>query len=113
MQDTIVKAQQIQGQLVTKPSSGAAATIANGNMIGTRVGKARVTAAGAVTGVIMEAGLEDGQICVVVHEGAAANTITMAAAGTSNVANGVTTVIAGLTQRIFVWNAADARWYTN
>jgi hypothetical protein len=58
----------------------------------------------------MQPGTIDGQIIIVENSAAAANTITMAAAATSNVANGVTTVITGLQLAVFVWNATTARW---
>ncbi len=77
------------------------------------VGVARVTPAAAVTGVILAAGTRNGQTVRVLNNGLAASTITFAAAATSNVANGVTTVIAGLTQREFVWDAVAARWFAD
>src|SRR5690349_18485658 len=82
------------------------ATIPTGGLYSTRV-----TAAAAVTGVILQPGTYPGQEVTVVHEGAAANTITMAAAGTSNVADGVGTVIAGLTAKTFVWDSSTKLWY--
>lgn len=71
----------------------------------------RLTAtAGAATGVIMTAGTSDGQmLCLFnVH---ATNAITFAAAGTSNIADGVSTVIAALTGVTLVWDATSSRWY--
>ena len=45
------------------------------------------------------------------NEAMAANTITMAMAGTSHVADGVTCVIAGLQQKTFKRDATTALWY--
>jgi hypothetical protein len=62
-------------------------------------------------GVIMQAGTRAGQKCTVINQSAAINTITMAVAATSNVANGVGTVIAGLTAKSFTWNSITSLWY--
>ena len=92
--------------------SGALATIANsGTIPSSGLYSSRVTAAAAVTGVIMQPGTYPGQELCVIHEGAAANTITFAAAGTSNVADGVGSVIAGLTAKCFVWDSQTRLWY--
>jgi hypothetical protein len=66
----------------------------------------RVTASAAVTGVILGAGYQCGRTVTVIHEGAGANTITYADSGTSNVADGASDVISGMTSRTFVWDAA-------
>lgn len=97
---------------VAGKQSAAAATIANAGTIATaNLGVSRVTDAGAVTGVIMQAGTVAGQQCLVVCEQAAANTITMAAAGTSNVAAGVTCILSGLAAHLFVWDSGTSLWY--
>jgi hypothetical protein len=93
----------------TNTVSGGA--IAASGTIPTASQTVRVTAAGAVAGVIMTAGTRDGQICTIIHESVAANTITMAAAATSNVADGTGNVIAGLTAASFRWNSNTSRWY--
>lgn len=72
---------------------------------------ARSAPGGAITGVILQPGTSPGQRVTVVNESAAANTITFAAAGTSNVADGVTTVIPGLRASTFWWDSVTARWY--
>jgi hypothetical protein len=71
----------------------------------------RVTAAAAITGVILSPGSTGGQRVTIIHEGAAANTITMAAAGTSNVADGTSDVITGPSARTYVWDSVTALWY--
>lgn len=88
-------------------------SVATGNTIafGPVTDTVNVTTAGAVTGVIMTAGVRDGQEVTIVHQGAAANTITMAAAGTSNVADGVSDVITGPSCRKYKWVASTALWY--
>jgi len=98
------------GQLVVTNGSSFA-TITGGTIPTANMGLTRCSPAAAITGVIMQAGTLDGQIIIVENDAVAANTITMAAAGTSNVANGVTTVIAGLTAVPFVWNATTNLWY--
>lgn len=88
-------------------------SIATGNTIAItgNVDTVNVTAGAAATGVIMTQGVRDGQEITVVHQGAAANTITMAAAGTSFVADGVSNVITGPSCRKYKWVAATALWY--
>lgn len=96
-------ASQSQG---TAPATGNAGTIATQGL-----GVSRVNPAAAITGVIMQAGTFPGQICWVVNEAVAANTITMAASGTSNVAEGVSCVIAGVKSRALVWDSVTSLWY--
>jgi hypothetical protein len=59
------------------------------------------------TGVILTAGLREGQKLCVVNVSDAAETITMAASGTSNVALGTSTVIEQNTCQLFVWTGAS------
>ena len=91
-------------------SLAAAASVTTSGTITLPTGKTKLlTTAGAVTGVILTAGTYDGQELVLVNT--SANSITFAAAGTSNVANGVSAVIAALTRMTLVWDATSARWY--
>ena len=93
-------------------SSAAAAVANNGTITTTRVSSvARVSPAGAVTGIILQAGTSAGQTCLVVNEAVAANTVTFAASGTSNVADGTSSVIAGLNARLFVWDSGVNLWF--
>jgi hypothetical protein len=71
----------------------------------------RVTATTAVDAVILESGYERSQLLTIIHEGAAANTITFAESQASKVADGPADVIAGSTARTFVWNEATGFWY--
>jgi hypothetical protein len=93
------------GQSATAPATG------NNGTIATTTSVSRVSPAAAVTGVILQAGTHPGQVCFVINEANAANTITFAAAGTSNVADGVSAVIAGLRQMQFTWDASTNLWY--
>lgn len=101
-------------QLATLQQTGTVTTLATGNTINVnQLGVVRVTAAAAVTGIILQAGVKPGQQVIVIHEGAAANTITFAASGTSNVADGVSAVITGPSQKMFVWDSVTSLWYHN
>ncbi len=86
--------------------AGADTVALNGNQ-----GSVRLTAAAARTGGILPVGTRHGQRLVVFVESAAANTWTMAAAGTSNVAGGVTVILSGLEVHEFIWNSVTALWY--
>jgi hypothetical protein len=88
-------------------SSATLAVTVSSNAVGT----IRTQPAAAVTGIILAVGSTNGQRVTVFNESAAANTITFAASGTSNVADGTGDVIAGLTARTFVWNASTSLWY--
>jgi hypothetical protein len=93
------------------PAQGTAATtIANSATIPTAIGWARVTNAGAVTGIILAVGTVHGQIQVVTVDKDAVGTVTMAAAGTSKVGTGVGCVLPIGGGGIFIWDATDAIW---
>lgn len=64
---------------------------------------------GAVTGIILQAGLYHGQPLFLVN--IASNAATFAAAGTSRVANGASAVVPALCMTILVWSQPDALWY--
>lgn len=90
--------------------SSSAAAIANGGTIGTfATGAARVVPAANVTGIILEAGSEPAQVVTVINE--SAFTVTFAAAGTSNVADGTSSVISANRCALFVWDSSTSRWY--
>ena len=63
------------------------------------------------TGVILATGLRDGQQVTVTNFADAAESITFAASGTSNVANGVSAVISQFESVTFTWNATRSLWY--
>jgi hypothetical protein len=63
------------------------------------------------TGVILTAGLRDGQRVTVVNIADAAEDITFAAAGVSNVAGGASVVISQFESCMFTWSATTSLWY--
>ncbi len=71
----------------------------------------RTSAAGAVTGIIIAAGTNDGDLLIVLHTSAAANTLTFAAKATSNVMGGAAISVAGLSAHVFIWSSIDSAWY--
>ncbi|MFN2466142.1 MAG: beta strand repeat-containing protein [Candidatus Dormibacteria bacterium] len=95
------------GQSATAPAVASAGTIATA---GVRV--ARVAPTAAVTGVILAAGTVAGQQVTVINEATTTTfSVTFAAAATSNVADGVSSVIPGLAASTFTWDSVTARWY--
>lgn len=71
-----------------------------------QVDVARVSPAAAVTGVILAPGLVPGQNVWLVNEAAIGNSVQMATAATSNVADGANCVIPGGRAKLFVWDSA-------
>lgn len=65
--------------------------------------------AGDKTGVIITAGATTGQKLVLINT--SGNSLTMAAAGTSNVSNGASCVLPALQAMSLVWEAGAARWF--
>ena len=96
-------------QSITANGATISTSVASG-ITTTGVAVLRIVANGAYTGIILEAGTVSAQTCVVINESAAADSLTMAATG-SNVADGSSCVIDGLTQKTFVWDTATALWY--
>ena len=70
---------------------------------------ARVTSAGDITGVILQAGTQDGQPITI--EQNAAHTITFAASGTSHVAQGTAYIIPALGSARLSWDVTTSLWY--
>lgn len=100
------------GALIQSPTprSGTSPTLAtSGTITHNNCGIAKVTNAGATTGNIIQAGSYDGQLLIVINQGS--GSVTMAAAGTSNVVQGTSAVIPATAASVFVWNATDSRWY--
>lgn len=104
------------GVNLTGPVSSPVATVQNlatGNTITLPTGgnsKRLSASGGAVTGVILTAGTLDGQELTLINI-EATNTVTFAAAATSNVADGASAVIAALRAVKFTWDSVSARWY--
>ena len=91
-------------------SGNTATAVTNSSTIPTAFGFVRCTAAGATTGNILTAGIAPGQECAIINN-SGSNSITMAASGTSNVADGVSCVIAANSYKRFIWNADTSLWY--
>lgn len=96
---------------VSNPAEGTAATtVAGSGTIDTTIFWQRVTDAGAITGVILEAGTAHGQQVFVSVDKDAVGSVTMAAEATSNVCSGTNSVIAAGEGALFVWDATDTCW---
>lgn len=65
----------------------------------------------AYVSITLAAGVYAGQRLTLINQSIAANSLTMAASGTSNVADGTSCVIAGLSQKTFVWDSLTSLWY--
>jgi hypothetical protein len=92
-------------------STTAPALATSGTITTSGVTTARVSPAGAVTGVILQAGTYAGQPITVINEAVATNSVTFAASGTSNVADGVSSVIPGLRANSFTWDSSVSLWF--
>lgn len=90
-------------------SATAVAILDNATVATVGLKVSRIAPAAARTGIILESGTYDTQEIIVVNESAAASTATMAAQATSHVADGVSSVIAGLTAHKYVWS--NGLWY--
>ena len=96
------------------PADGTAATVLAGSgTIDSTIGWQREVPAGAVTGIIIEAGAVHGQILRVTNDKDAGGTITFAAEATSNVCNGTAGVIGVGETGEFIWDATDTCWSAN
>lgn len=103
------------GALFETPTvtSGSATAVDTGGTIthnGSGVAIIACSSAANKTGVIVQAGTKHGQKLTIINN-TAANTLTMAAAGTSNVANGTGCIISAIAAVELRWNALDSRWY--
>lgn len=96
-------------RLDPNPTTGTPGNLASSGTI-SHNGKnyVRVNTAAAVTGVILQVGRWDGQPLWV--ENVSANSITFAAAATSNVRDGASDVIPANSAKLFIWNAVSSRW---
>lgn len=96
---------------ISNPAEGSAATtVASSGTISTTNLWQRITNAGAITGVILAAGVAHGQIVIISVDKDASGTVTMAAAGTSRVGTGTACVIAVGAARAFIWDNTDLIW---
>ncbi len=92
-------------QSATTPAIANAGTIATAGVV-----IARVTPASGVTGIILAAGTQPGQLVVVENDGAAGSSLTFDVVGTSNVVGGVGVIVPGGTSLLFSWNSVTSRW---
>lgn len=101
------------GAVFTAPRQKVSAdipTLTNGATIThNNAGAVITTNGGAVTGIIVQAGTIHGQSLTILNN--TANTVTMAAVGTSNVAGGVAAIVPANAALNLIWNAIDSRWY--
>lgn len=96
---------------VSFPQSASSNAIAsNGTITTANLVMARVNPAGARTGIILQAGTQPSQMCVVVNENSS-NSITFDISATSHVAQGSAVVIAGLASRTFFWDSVQSLWF--
>ena len=88
------------------------AALSNGSNVAptAHFGTYPVSLAASVTGVTLSAALYGGQMFVLINT-SGADTITFAAAGTSNVAGGTAVVIQPLQAVQFTWDANTSLWY--
>jgi antitoxin (DNA-binding transcriptional repressor) of toxin-antitoxin stability system len=105
--------QQTNADLSVAQSAAAAAIANNGTITTAGVVVARVSPAGPVTGIILGAGTQPGQVCLVVNEAVAANSVTFnTTPATANVADSATaSPLYGLQARLFVWDSGTSLWY--
>ena len=102
--------------MANDPAQGASApqAVATGSatiLVPTGTLHVTLTAAAATTGATLPQGTVDGQLLWITITTAAANTVTFAAAGTSFVAGGAATSLAGLATHLLRWHAPSALWF--
>lgn len=81
----------------------------SGTIVSNNLKTTRLAPAGAVTGVIMQAGQNSAETRILINE--SANVITFAAAGTSRVAGGAGISIAATAKLTLVWDSSTSLWY--
>jgi hypothetical protein len=96
--------------LVQAPASAQALSNSTAITVNTAYGLIPLTASAAVTGITMPtSGLQSGQTVTLVNQ--SAYSITFAASGTSNVADGTSDVIAAATSAVYSWDGNTSLWY--
>lgn len=99
----------LAGTIAGTQSATAPALATAGTITATGLSVSRIAPVGAVTGVILQAGTVAGQRITVLNE--STFSVTFDVAGTSNVADGASDVIAATTARDFIWDSVTALWY--
>lgn len=85
---------------------------ANGQTVSTGyLSRNRLGGTGPFTGLVLAAGGFEGQEVILTNMGS--GTLTFAAAGTSNVADGLSDTITANVQRRYTWDTAHALWYSD
>jgi len=109
---TISGATVLSGATVRSAPPAAQAITANDTEITLPTGgfTKEVTNDGSYTGIIIAAGSVDGQLLCIFNS-TATNTLTMATAATSNVANGTSCVLRALEAALFIWDSGASRWF--
>lgn len=97
------------GAITSQESASAPALASSGTITTAGIGSARVAPTANVTAVVMGTGTKAGQEVVVINQ--SAFSITMAASGTSHVANGTSAVIAANRCMFAKWDSVTSLWY--
>jgi hypothetical protein len=92
------------------PLTDSIVTLASYGVLSPTTGVIRVSPTTAVNNISIQAGTYSGQEVTLINEAVSTNTITFSASG-SNVADGSSNIINGLTARKFVWDASTSLWY--
>lgn len=108
--NSVTRSVELSSGTISLFQSATAAVIATSGTITTSgVGVARVAPTGAVTGIILQAGTNAGQMVHVINE--SAFSVTFAVSGTSNVAQGTSAVVPANGRLSFCWDSATNLWY--
>jgi hypothetical protein len=92
----------------TLKANAAQALATSGTIATTGMTISRVNPASASTAVVLQAGTQDGQVCIVEND--SANLVTFDVVANSHVADGASDSIAANTSGIFCWNATAGYW---
>lgn len=103
----------VGGQIQGGVSASAPTVTASGTISTAGIRQARVVASTtSATALVLQAGTIDGQEITVVNLATTgANSLTFAASGSSNVADGATTVVSGLRCATYRWDKGTSLWY--
>jgi hypothetical protein len=101
----------IGSHISTAQSATSPTLVTSGTITTAAIGVSRVAPAAAVTAIVLQAGTVAGQQVTVVNESTTLSSITFDIAANSNVADGATSPIVGLTSRDFVWDSVAGLWY--
>jgi len=97
------------GTQITLGGGATSQTLSSSSTITVNAGLNLVTSSSDVTGIIVQAGKFDAQPLVIINTGS--NVITMAASGTSNVADGTSDIITASQTAMYTWSGIQNLWY--